>query len=254
MSAPLSAGSAPVNETGPCDVEPVMRATVTSRFAVTMALALGAVSGAGCAGVDHTSASTSGLPGPRARVAAVPPTDPVTPMTTFPPPTTVPTSPGPAGSCGVRRHRRRPVWHHDHGGGTTWAEQVVDPGTCPQALDLAAGAAFALVSQSAGSEGPWQLERFDVDRAVTESGPTFGVMTMAVAAGYLWIGCGPTVGEPSRPLLCQVDPDSLAVVGQVTLPPAADAWVRGNGPQVVARARRHHLGRVRPDPGPRRRA
>ncbi len=110
---------------------------------------------------------------------------------------------------------------------TTWVEHSVVAGTCPQVLDLAAGAAFSLDSQTTGQQGPWQLERIDIDRATTESGPTFDNGTLAVADGYLWISCSQTVDDLSSPQLCQVDPASLAVVGQVSLPAPHDPLSEG---------------------------
>ncbi len=209
-----------------------MGSNVSTRLAVAAAVAVGGLVGAGCAGADHLSATTSASSGPTAGAATVPRTDPTPPVTALPLKPIPPTIPMASDACAAAS-RSTPFDTPTTVAETTWAQQVIVPDTCPQVLDLAAGAAFALVSQSPGDEGPWQLQRFDIDRAVTETGPTFEVMTMAVAAGYLWIGCGPIVVGVSRPLLCQVDPDSLAVVGQVSLPPAPDAWVGGNGPQVV---------------------
>ena len=102
----------------------------------------------------------------------------------------------------------------------SWYEHSVIAGTCPQVVDLAIGAGFALVSHAPTDQGPWVLERIDLDRATTESGATFSVGTLAVAAGYLWISCGRSfAGDALGPLLCQVDPRTLAVVRQVQLPP-----------------------------------
>jgi hypothetical protein len=55
------------------------------------------------------------------------------------------------------------------------------------------------------------------------------VGTLAVAAGYLWISCGRSVvGEITGPLLCQIDPTTLAVVREIQMPslqaPAVDAY------------------------------
>jgi len=110
----------------------------------------------------------------------------------------------------------------------------VVPGTCPQVVDLAAGAGFALVSDVPTGQGPWVLQRIDIDRATTESGPSFSDATLAAAAGYLWISCGRSVaGDGVGPLLCQVDPTTLAVVRQVALPPPdVPAW--GGAVVVVA--------------------
>jgi len=108
----------------------------------------------------------------------------------------------------------------------SWPEVTVVAGMCPQVLDLAAGAGFALVSPPPTSEGPWVLQRIDLARATTESGPTFPVGALAVAAGYLWISCGRSSGDDAvGPLLCQVDLRTLAVVRQIQLPPPGlPAW------------------------------
>lgn len=72
------------------------------------------------------------------------------------------------------------------------------------------------------------LRRIDIQNARTESGATFGVGTLAVAAGYLWISCGGSVpGATTGPVVCQVDPSTLAVVRRIQMPslpaPPADA-------------------------------
>lgn len=103
---------------------------------------------------------------------------------------------------------------------TSWPEVTVVAGMCPQVLDVAAGAGFSLVSAAPTSEGPWVLQRIDLSRATTESGPTFPVGALTVAAGYLWISCGRSSGgDAVGPLLCQVDLRTLAVVRQIQLPP-----------------------------------
>ena len=92
-------------------------------------------------------------------------------------------------------------------------------GTCPQIVDLALGAGFSLVSAGPTDLGPWVLQRIDIDRATTESGAAFSVGTLSLAAGYLWISCGRgIVSDATGPVLCQVDPDTLAVVRQIPLP------------------------------------
>ena len=108
------------------------------------------------------------------------------------------------------------------------------PGTCPQVVDLAVDAGFALVSDVAGDQGPWVLQRIDIDRATTETGPSFSHSVLAVASGSLWISCSRDVaGESAGPLLCQVDPTTLAVVRQIRLPPPdVPAW--GEDAVVVA--------------------
>ncbi len=92
-------------------------------------------------------------------------------------------------------------------------------GTCPQVVDFGVDAAFSLVSPTPYGVGPWRLERVDLDRATTESGPTFPVAALAVASGYIWIACGRTTETAIEPSLCQVDPRTLAVVRQIQLPP-----------------------------------
>ncbi len=120
---------------------------------------------------------------------------------------------------------------------SSWSEHAVVAGTCPQVVDLDAGAAFSLVSHVPTDQGPWVLQRIDLARATTETGPTFSVGALAVAAGYLWISCGRTLpGDVTGPLLCQVDPRTLAVVRQIQLPrsrapgPGADALWTAGGP------------------------
>ena len=102
---------------------------------------------------------------------------------------------------------------------TSWQQRTVVAGTCPQIVDLAMGAGFSLVSSDPNDQGPWVLQRIDIGRATTESGADFSVGTLYLAAGYLWISCGrATVSDATGPLLCQVDPDTLAVVRQIQLP------------------------------------
>ena len=101
---------------------------------------------------------------------------------------------------------------------TVWAAQLIAPGTCPQVVDVTAGAAFSLLSQSPGGQGPWVLERTGIDSATTETGPTFSVGILALASGFLWISCGRASGIASGPLLCQVDPTTLTIVRQIQLP------------------------------------
>jgi len=109
---------------------------------------------------------------------------------------------------------------------TSWPQVTIVAGVCPQVLDVAAGAAFSLVSPPSTSQGPWVLQRTDLGRATTESGPTFSpvssvssVSVLTVAAGYLWISCGRSDANSVGPVLCQVDPRTLAVVRQIQLPP-----------------------------------
>jgi len=105
------------------------------------------------------------------------------------------------------------------GPGPSWDEHTLIAGTCPQVVDPAVGAGFALVSHVPTDQGPWVLQRIDIDRATTETGATFSVGSLTVAAGYLWISCGRSIaGDSTGPLLCQVDPSSLAVVRQIQLP------------------------------------
>ncbi len=120
---------------------------------------------------------------------------------------------------------------------SSWNQHAVIAGTCPQVLDPALGAGFALVSHVSGDEGPWVLQRIDLGRATTESGPTFSVGSLAAAAGYLWISCGrSSTGDAMGPLLCEVDPRTLAVMRQIQLPPSrapgpgADALWVADGP------------------------
>src|ERR1700691_2313859 len=174
-----------------------------SRVSTVHIAALGAAAClllAGCTGSGQGTPTSASSPGDTVGTATGPPTT-ATPTT---PPTTTPVasddcalSPTDVGS--PTAPTTVPV-------GTTWVEQDVVAGTCPQVLDLAAGAAFSLGSQTTGGQGPWQLERIDIDRATTESGPTFDDGPLAVAAGYLWIACGQTLDDPSGPQLCQVDP------------------------------------------------
>ncbi len=115
-----------------------------------------------------------------------------------------------------------------------WEEETVVPGTCLQVVDLAVDAGFALVSDVPGDQGPWVLQRIDIDRATTETGPTFFHSSLEVASGSLWISCSRGVaGERAGPSLCQVDPTTLAVVRQIRLPPP-DVPVWGGDAAVVA--------------------
>jgi len=173
---------------------------------MAVALSAACLALAGCA--HQEAAGSTSVPPPATTMpsTATTPTFPTT-VPTEAAPTTVPTA---SDAC-------------DEGtvpGTGTWSEHSVIAGTCPQVLDLAADAGFALVSPAPSDQGPWVLQRIDIDRATTESGPTFSTGTLAVAGGYLWISCGRTVaGESAGPLLCQVDPATLDVVRQVQLPP-----------------------------------
>jgi len=101
----------------------------------------------------------------------------------------------------------------------SWQQRTVVAGTCPQIVDLAIDAGFSLVSSHPTDQGPWVLQRIDIGWATTESGATFSAGALFLAAGYLWIACGrATISDAAGPLLCQVDPSTLAVVRQIPLP------------------------------------
>lgn len=184
--------------------------------------AVGCLLLAGCSHADQVTPASAPSPSDTGVAPMVPPT--TVPPTTVPPTTVASDDCGPLSTdVGPSSAPTTiPI-------GTTWVEHTVVAGTCPQVLDLAAGAAFSLVSETFNDQGPWQLERIDIDRATTESGPTFDYRTLAIAGGYLWIACGQALDDPSSPQLCQVDPASLAIVDQLPLPPPKDPLSGGYG-------------------------
>ncbi len=201
-----------MNGTEPSDVELEMRLVLWSRCAIPMAAVTACLALSGCA---HAARPVRHPPTTGAPTTALAPLISTTTTTT--------TSGAPLvsdacneASTGLGEPGAAPTTAP---AATSWYEHSVIAGTCPQVVDLAVGAGFALVSHAPTDRGPWVLQRIDLDRATTENGATFSVGTLAVAAGYLWISCGRSfAGDAMGPLLCQVDPRTLAVVRQIQLP------------------------------------
>jgi hypothetical protein len=183
----------------------------------------------GCAGVHADAHSSS-------RSSAATTTVPAAPLTAPTTTSTVATGPAPSDGCLPGSIDTAPPVVPSTTGPApnTWAAQVIAPGSCPQVVDVtAAGAAFSLLSQSPGGQGPWVLERTGIDSATTETGPTFSVGVLALASGSLWISCGRASSTATGPLLCQVDPTTLTIVRQIQLPSSKHPEPGGFGVAVT---------------------
>jgi hypothetical protein len=183
---------------------------------------------AGCAGV-HAGAQSS------SRSSAATTTVPAAPLTAPTTTSTLTTGPAPSDGCLPGSVDTTPPVVPSTTGPTpnTWVAHVIAPGSCPQVVDVTAGAAFSLLSHSPGGQGPWVLERTGIDSATTVTGPTFSVGVLALASGFLWISCGRASGIASGPLLCQVDPTTLTIVRQIQLPQSKNPELDGFGVAVA---------------------
>jgi hypothetical protein len=106
-----------------------------------------------------------------------------------------------------------------------WAYKVLVKKAYAQVVDPATGLAYGLASETAGGEGPDLLQAFSLSRGRVREGPTIGLgsgysETLSLADGSLWVGGSIGKGdEPPGPELCQIDPATLQLVRQVSLPP-----------------------------------
>ncbi len=111
----------------------------------------------------------------------------------------------------------------------SWDEHIADRGNLPAGRGSRPSVRASLSSLIVPTDqGPWVLQRIDIDRATTEIGPHLlgrlpggggGVSLDLVRADH-------SPATASVPLLCQVDPTSLAVVRQIQLPPTASLLPR----------------------------
>jgi hypothetical protein len=158
-------------------------------------------------------------------------------------PTSMPSTAGTASAadCGASSGRgatRPPVTttRGDEGVAAPWPEHTVAAGPDPEVVDLAAGGAYALVSETTSPErGPYRLERTDLATHLTRLGPAFSVSELTLVAGHLWVfgvvGAGPT--SSSHFAACDVDPVALSVIRELALPsarPAIGAMALADGP------------------------
>jgi hypothetical protein len=105
-----------------------------------------------------------------------------------------------------------------------WTYKVLVKKAYAQVVDPATGLAYGLASETADGEGPDLLQAFSLSSGHVREGPTIGFgsgysETLSLADGSLWVGGSIGKGdEPPGPELCQVDPATLHLVRQVSLP------------------------------------
>jgi hypothetical protein len=134
-----------------------------------------------------------------------------------------------------------------------WRAQTVtrlSPLMMSTAVDPPGRAAYELVARRPAGAGPFRLWRIGLSAGVTgvaRRGPTFPVSDVSVAGGFVWVSgdlaAGPSRPASSRPVLYQVNPRTLAVMGSwrgpgrsgryapvsVAAGPARTVWVGWRG-------------------------
>ncbi len=118
-----------------------------------------------------------------------------------------------------------PVFAVGNGVPGPWPSEVLMKKATVQVLDPTTRSAYGLVSESRYSMGPDALLAFPLAGGAERDGPTFGLGggysdTLTLADRSLWVSGSVGKGdEPPGPMLCQVNPSTLHVVRQVSLPP-----------------------------------
>jgi hypothetical protein len=136
-----------------------------------------------------------------------------------------------------------PVFAVGNGAPRPWPSKVLVKKATVQVLDPATRAAYGLISESRYSEGPDLLRAFPLAGGAARDGPTFSLGggysdTLTLAEGSLWVSGSVGKGhEPPGPLLCQVNPSTLHVVRQVSLPPPGPGNAEGLPTLVSAGSR-----------------
>jgi hypothetical protein len=134
-----------------------------------------------------------------------------------------------------------------------WRAQTVtrlSPLMMSTAVDPPGRAAYELVARRPGGTGPFRLWRIGLSAGVTgvaRRGPAFPVSEVSVAGGFVWVSgdlaAGSSRPASSRPVLYQVNPRTLAVMGSwrgpgrsgryapvsVAAGPARTVWVGWGG-------------------------
>ena len=147
-------------------------------------------------------------------------------------------------------------------GDAGWGARTVtrlSPLMMSTAVDLPARAAYELVARRPGT-GPFRLWRIGLSArsarvtGAVRRGPAFPVSAVSVAGGFAWVSgdlsAGPSPSAPSRPVLYQVNPRTLAIVASWRLPgaggyvpvsvaagPAGTVWVGWGGSLRQVRTR-----------------
>jgi hypothetical protein len=108
-----------------------------------------------------------------------------------------------------------------------WPEHAFAPVPGLPAINPASADAYALVSETTTPEqGPYRLQRTDLVDHSVRYGPLFSEASVAVLAGDLWV-YGAYDARSGRPAtgaeVCEVDPETLAVIRPFVLPPARPA-------------------------------
>lgn len=97
-----------------------------------------------------------------------------------------------------------------------WAEKLVSPASGNYSVVLGDSAAFFLTP---GQVGPNRLQMVDLHTGAVTNGPVFAASSLAVADGYLWLfRVGPTTAPSQTASLCQVNPQTLQLVHQLSVP------------------------------------
>ena len=106
----------------------------------------------------------------------------------------------------------------------TWPYKVLVKKASAQVFDPSIGRVYGLASEVGDQPGPDLLEAFSLQGGEVNEGPTIGLgggfsENLSLADGSLWVGGSIGKGsQPPGPELCQVNPVTLRLVRQVSLP------------------------------------
>lgn len=117
-----------------------------------------------------------------------------------------------------------PTPAEETGAPTTWPYKVLVKKASVQVFDSTTGLVYGLASERRAQPGPDLLEAFSLTGGHTHVGPTIGLgggfsENLSLADGSLWVGGSIGQGnKPTGPELCQLNPVTLHLVRQVSLP------------------------------------
>lgn len=126
----------------------------------------------------------------------------------------------------------------DAGAPRAWPFKILVKNASVEVFDSVTGRAYGLSPERLDGAGPDLLQAVALKNGRVHEGPTIGLgdgysASLSLADGSLWVGVSLGRGnEPSGPELCQVNPVSLHLVRQVSLPPPKSGDASGFPTQV----------------------
>jgi hypothetical protein len=117
----------------------------------------------------------------------------------------------------------------------TWPLQLLQRGVLQGAFDPATETAYEMEANMQSGKGYGRLVRIDARTHVITKGASFRVTDLALASGSLWVFGGATLmGVATGPVLCQLNPRTLAMTRQIALPPTPPSAFEGFALAVTA--------------------